>query len=154
MKLTNNFNYNEFFISSRFPRIAESMKKHAPEQLKTLLYLLCHSLLQPIRDYYGVPIEITSGYRNHNLNSRIKGASKTSLHTQGIAADFTVKHKPNLLPIFNHIRQNLPYGQVILYEREDGTFRNIHVALPALDKPQFHQRRIVLADGSTVERDN
>ena len=46
--------------------------------------------LQKIRDHFGKPITITSGYRCIAHNSRIGGASG-SRHTKGQAADFVVQ---------------------------------------------------------------
>lgn len=45
--------------------------------------------LQKIRDYFGVEVEITSGYRCASYNSRI-GAASGSRHTHGMAADIVV----------------------------------------------------------------
>lgn len=46
-----------------------------------------NELMQKIRDWYGLPIRITSGYRCKEVNSLI-GGSSTSQHIQGEAADF------------------------------------------------------------------
>lgn len=47
---------------------------------------LCKNLLQPIRDAWGKPIIVTSGYRCYRLN-RAVGGSPTSAHPLGWAAD-------------------------------------------------------------------
>lgn len=46
--------------------------------------------LQPIRDKLKKPMNITSGYRNSQVNKLVGGASN-SHHTTGRAVDFTVK---------------------------------------------------------------
>lgn len=46
--------------------------------------------LQEIRDRFGKPVIITSGYRTPSYNARIGGAS-SSYHTQGRAIDFYIK---------------------------------------------------------------
>ena len=165
MRLTKNFTYDEFLVSRQFPEVLEQIKAllerrkdKQPMLLATTLYLLCKTVLQPVRDFIGTPIEITSGYRNVGLNGRV-GGSSTSLHMQGIAADFTIPDlrvkQEKLMAAYNYIKDNLHahYGQVILYEDEAGNFINVHVALPALGKPQFHQRRTVLKDGNTIVRE-
>jgi uncharacterized protein YcbK (DUF882 family) len=48
--------------------------------------LLAEKIFQPIRDHFGVPIHISSGYRSKELNSAI-GGSLTSQHCQGEAID-------------------------------------------------------------------
>lgn len=45
--------------------------------------------LQPIRDYIGKPILITSGYRNKEVN-KLVGGVVNSQHTKGQAADFII----------------------------------------------------------------
>ena len=46
--------------------------------------------LQVIRNYFGKPVTINSGYRCQKHNSNVGGA-KNSRHTQGMAADLVVK---------------------------------------------------------------
>lgn len=48
-------------------------------------------ILQKVREHFGVPVSISSGYRCPVHNSRVGGASKTSYHMQGKAADIVVK---------------------------------------------------------------
>ena len=45
--------------------------------------------LQPLRDKLGLPMVITSGYRNSEVNKLVNGA-KNSQHMKGQAVDFTV----------------------------------------------------------------
>ncbi len=61
------------------------------KSLDNLLDLIVHCL-QPIRNYIGKPMIISSGYRSPRLNGHplINGASN-SQHTTGNAADFTIK---------------------------------------------------------------
>lgn len=56
------------------------------------MLLLIVDCLQPLREYIGKPMIISSGYRSPRLNGHplINGAS-TSQHTLGEAADFTIK---------------------------------------------------------------
>ena len=55
---------------------------------------LVETLLDPLREAWGAPIKVTSGYRGFQLNQAVKG-SKTSAHCQGYAAD--------LVPADGHI---------------------------------------------------
>ena len=47
---------------------------------------LTEKLLDPLREAYGKPINVTSGFRSKKLNEALKG-SKTSAHLLGYAAD-------------------------------------------------------------------
>ena len=50
------------------------------------LELLVSRVLDPLREAWGGPIIITSGYRSEELNARVGGV-KYSYHTRGMAAD-------------------------------------------------------------------
>ena len=50
-------------------------------------------LLQCIREHFGKPVHITSGYRTAEHNAAV-GGSKSSQHLLGRAADFYVKGVP------------------------------------------------------------
>ena len=56
--------------------------KEIEENLKALV----DNILDPLREAYGKPIIVTSGYRCEKLNTLLKG-SKTSQHRFGQAAD-------------------------------------------------------------------
>lgn len=51
-------------------------------------------MLQCIREHFGAKVHITSGYRTAAYNATLPGASKTSQHIQGRAADFWVEGVP------------------------------------------------------------
>ena len=51
-------------------------------------------LLQCIREHFGKPVHITSGYRTAAYNATLPNASKNSQHIQGRAADFWVEGVP------------------------------------------------------------
>lgn len=55
-------------------------------EVKQHLKELIENLLNPIREAWGGPIIVTSGYRCPRLNTVLKG-SKTSAHLTGYAAD-------------------------------------------------------------------
>lgn len=77
------------------------------------LTALAKNVLQPIRNHFGKPIVISSGFRCYllNIHPKVKG-SKDSQHMKGEAADFTVKGVP-LKEVFLFISQNLKYDQLI-----------------------------------------
>ena len=47
-------------------------------------------ILQSVRDHFGKPVNITSGYRTVSYNAKIDGSASDSLHTYGMAADIVV----------------------------------------------------------------
>ena len=83
------------------------------EHLDNLLLLICE-VLQPLRNFIGKPIIITSGYRNPRLNSHplINGASN-SQHTTGQAADFIIKGMNTKQIIDKVIASGVEFDQLI-----------------------------------------
>ena len=79
---------------------------------------LCLFVLEPLREHFGQPIRINSGYRCPELNAAIKGSARNSLHMQGRAADIPMK--PGYLAF---IRDHLPHTELI----NEGSW--IHVAI-------------------------
>ena len=80
-------------------------------QIDNMLNLIFYCL-QPIRDYYQVPIIITSGFRNAELN-KLVGGKPNSQHLEGKAADFIVKGKSVSDTILKIKSLNLEYDQLI-----------------------------------------
>lgn len=77
MKLSEHFDLSEFH-----------RKGETPDDITVgHLRLLCVLLLEPLRVAWGSGITPTSGYRSPERNATIKGASKTSAHPLGYAAD-------------------------------------------------------------------
>lgn len=78
--------------------------------------------LQKIRDHFGKPVTINSGYRCDAHNKAVGGASG-SLHTKGQAADISVKDvKPAEVAKYAESIGVLGIG---LYEGKDGNFVHI-----------------------------
>ena len=73
------------------------------------LVRLVDAVLQPARDALGMPVRVTSGYRSREVNRAVGGVAR-SQHTLGEAADLTCRDNRRL---FNYIRDNLPFDQLI-----------------------------------------
>ena len=85
---------------------------------------LVDNILDPLREKYGKPIIINSGYRCPALNKAVNG-SKTSSHMKGLAADITVgSPKKNKILFELIIQMNLPFDQLI----DEKNFKWIHVS--------------------------
>lgn len=77
------------------------------------LVKLANNIFEPMREHFGVPIYISSGYRSKMLNSAI-GGSKTSQHSKGEAIDIDMDGtKISNRQIFDYIKDNLPFDQLI-----------------------------------------
>ena len=110
MNLSKSFTLNELTKSQEATRLGID---NTPNQEHILnLKLLCENLLQPIRDFYGMPLSVSSGYRSAALCEAI-GSSSKSQHTKGQAADFEIFGVANK-DLADFVVKNLDYDQCIL----------------------------------------
>jgi hypothetical protein len=79
---------------------------------------VCENILEPIREYFGIPFTPSSGYRSVRLCEAI-GSKSTSQHALGQAVDFEVPHLDNLI-LAHWIKANLRFDQLILEFYEEG----------------------------------
>lgn len=96
------------------------------EQVISRLEELVCNVLDPVREAYGKPITVTSGYRCVELNKAV-GGSKTSDHLNGCAADIvgTPNNTAENKKLFNLIKSlNLPFKQLI----DEKNFSWVHVS--------------------------
>ena len=73
---------------------------------------LCAGALEPLRAAVG-PLHVTSGYRSLELNARVAGASTTSAHPEGNAADLVPYRSSVKAAVLWLINSPLAYDQVI-----------------------------------------
>ena len=76
------------------------------------LFELVKNVLDPIREHFGLPVTVNSGYRGKKLNKAIKG-SKNSQHCKGQAADIEIIGISNY-DLAYWIRDNMEFDQLIL----------------------------------------
>jgi hypothetical protein len=112
MKLSKHLSLAEVIRSSSAKRLGISNMPTA-EHIKNLK-ILAENIFEPIRENFGSPIIISSGYRSKELNKKTKGASKTSDHIEGRAIDIdndgtSITNKE----IFDFIKDNLSFKQLI-----------------------------------------
>lgn len=95
------------------------------QQLDNLNKLVTN-ILDPLREAYGKPIIVTSGFRSEELNDLLNGA-KGSQHCSGNAAD--IRTVPDTMSenkiLFELIQElNLPFDQLI----NEDAFNWVHVS--------------------------
>ena len=118
MKLTANFALSELERSATADRKGINNCCHSDE-VRENLKALCENVLQPVREHFGKPVNINSGYRSPALNKATKGASKTSQHSKGEAADIEIAGVSNH-HLAEYIRLNLHFDQLILENHTKG----------------------------------
>lgn len=100
MRLSKNFTLPEF---------ASKDGTEFPLDVKANLAILAEQL-EVLREHFGKPITITSGYRSAAHNERIKGA-KNSLHVKGMAADIKIEGvHPRI--VYSAIELLIKYGKM------------------------------------------
>lgn len=83
-------------------------------EVEERLNLLVDLLLDPIREAWGAPIYVTSGYRSEALNREIKGAPD-SQHIRGEAVDITAGAPYDNHKLFGMIKTAFEFDQLIEY---------------------------------------
>lgn len=128
MSLTRHFTLYEFLVSKDCPHYARELNP-SPLQINNL-HLLCATVLEPVRERFGIPIIVSSGYRDLRLNNGVGGRNEPiSLHTMGKAVDFRLLYdRPKLGKAFKFIKRELPHAWTQLIHYKSRGF--IHVALP------------------------
>lgn len=129
MNFSQNFALEEFEHSDT--AIEASIDNTMPEMYHPAAILLCTECLQPTRDHTG-PIKVTSGYRCPELNQAV-GGSSGSQHMHGEAADITVGLNEANRDLFEWMKENRQYDQLIL--EQGGKW--IHVSYKETDNRQM-----------------
>lgn len=102
---------------------AKGIDNTPSKDIEAKLQKLIEAVLDLLREWYGKPIRVNSGYRCEALNEAI-GGSKTSQHCLGEAADITAGSKEENKKLFEYIKDNLPFDQLI----NESDFSWIHVS--------------------------
>ncbi len=130
MQLTPNFSLAELTVSDTARRKGID-NAPTPAHLRNLRRTA--ALLEEIRALFGVPLEITSGYRNPQVN-KLVGGVPTSAHALGLAADFHVQGLDDLAAAKRIRDSGIVFDQLI-YEAG----RCVHVGLQPDGKAQRQQ---------------
>lgn len=144
------FNYREFEVSRPSDPYANVIRTpQARDNVKEMV----ENLLEPLRVAWGGPVTITSGYRNPQYNANIKGASLTSAHCVGWAAD-TIVPKKRMNEYVEFVKSwlkdnDVPFDQLIDETRPSGSHW-LHIGYK---RQNGQQRRMVgtCADGKTYK---
>jgi len=109
----------KYFTINEMTKSATAQRKgidNTPSaEVKRSLTALVDKILDPLREAYGKPIIVTSGYRCLKLNKAVGGAA-SSQHVKGEAADIrSVSDRPeDNKRLFDLIRElKLPFDQLI-----------------------------------------
>ena len=83
-----------------------------------------------VRDHFKTPLRVSSFYRSPELNSAIGGSSRTSQHVKGQAIDIQGTGKVTNKMIFDYIKENLDFDQLI----NEYNYSWVHVSYVSKEK--------------------
>lgn len=112
---------------------------------------LAENVFEPIREHFGVPIHISSGYRSKELNSAI-GGSLTSQHCSGEAIDIDMDGSADgvsNVDVFNYIKENINFDQLIWEFGDNSSPDWVHVSFSASGKQRKQILKAIKTNGKT-----
>lgn len=128
-RISKNISYDEATRSQTATRLGIDNTPTEREYLN--MKLVAENCFEPMREWYGKPITISSFYRTEKLNSAIKGA-KNSQHILGKAIDIDTGNGKENTKILNWAKKNLQYDQLILeYPDKNGDPSWVHISFDA-----------------------
>jgi len=110
MQLSDHFTLSELTKSSTAERLGIANEPGSVEVEN--LTMICDQILEPVREYYGIPFTPSSGFRSFDLNKAV-GSSSKSQHITGQAVDFEIPGVPNM-ELALWIKEHLDYDQLLL----------------------------------------
>lgn len=133
------FTFREFERSETAVRL--KIDNRMPELAEAHVVELVDILLDPLREAWGGPLTVTSGYRCPELN-RAVGGSATSAHLAGWAADLVPEDRERTdefikFAIGRIPAAGLPFDQLI--DERSGGSRWLHVGIRNLGSKQRRQ---------------
>ena len=117
------FTFTEFERSDTATKFA--IDNTMPESAKKNVAALVDTILDPLREAWGKPIIVTSGYRCQELNKAVGGVP-TSMHLEGRAADITTGNVVDNRRLWKLIQDlKLPFFELI---GQNYDFRWLHIS--------------------------
>lgn len=148
MKLSKNLTLAEVTKSATAKRkgISNEPTIEDMENLKAI----AQNIFQPLRDHFGCPIGISSGYRSMDLNRAI-GGSSSSQHCKGEALDIDCDIFGGLSnrEVFEYIKEHLIFDQLIWEFGNDSDPDWVHVSYKRIGKNRGEILRAGRKNGKT-----
>ena len=132
--ISNHISYEEATYSNTAKRLG-IINEPNESQLSNML-LVAINIFEPIRAHFNTPIHVSSMFRSKELNEAINGANSSQhLANNGAAIDIDADKygKVTNEEIFEYIKDNLDFDQLIAESVEDGHVSWVHVSYKSTD---------------------
>lgn len=127
--MRNYFTNNELTDSETAKRLR--IKNEPTKEQWINLFAIRDNVLNPLREKFGKPIRITSGFRSTELNKAV-GGKPTSQHTKGEAVDITAINKADNKELFE-LCKTLEFDQLI----DESKLTWIHISYKVPNRKQI-----------------
>ena len=118
MQISRHISYKEATHSPTALRYG--ITNHPDDTTLAAMRLVAERCFEPAREWYGKPIQINSFYRSFKLNLQL-GGSTNSQHMKGEAIDIDTRSRDENRILYEWMRDNLKYDQLIWeYGNDDG----------------------------------
>lgn len=92
------------------------------------LQFLALNVLEPLREAWGAPIIVNSGYRSEAVNRGV-GGTANSQHLRGMAADIRPVYSKDFTKLFMLANEMCDFDQLLFeYNKSNGKPRCIHIS--------------------------
>jgi hypothetical protein len=111
------------------------------------------NILDKVREHFGKPIWVSSGYRSKALNEVTPGSSATSQHCSGEAADLDQDGRGTGVSnkmVFDYIKDHLTFDQLIYEYGTDANPDWVHVSWESTGKQRKQVLRCTRVNGKPV----
>ena len=151
MQLSKYFTLAELTPSSTAKRLGIK-NEPTPAHLECLKGLATN-ILDKVREHFGKPIWVSSGYRSKALNDATPGSSATSQHCSGEAADLDQDGRGTGVSnkmVFDYIKDHLNFDQLIWEFGSDVNPDWVHVSWESTGKQRKQVLRCTRVNGKPV----
>jgi zinc D-Ala-D-Ala carboxypeptidase len=110
--------------------VRKGIKNEPGDNELLAMQLLGIRVFDVVREHFKIPLRVSSFYRSPELNSAIGGSSRTSQHVKGQAIDIQGTGKVTNKMIFDYIKENLDFDQLI----NEFNYSWVHVSYVSKEK--------------------
>ena len=142
MKISNHITLAEATKSQT--AIRKGIDNTPPKEVIPNMIAVAEKCFEPLREWHGKPIGISSFYRSPALNRAVKGSPR-SQHCKGQAIDIDADIFDNGLTnrqIYNWLVNNVDYDQIIWEYGTDDNPAWVHISYVSKEKNRRQQLRI------------